>query len=229
MAYLDILGITDRIKSNKAAQTESLNVLHNFYTHIIELSGSESGINKYADIKFEIFSDNIIIAKELSEHSQVDDIAVLLNCVSNFLCFAVGDSVCWLVRGGVTVGYFYIDDMIVWGPALLRTYEIESKTANYPRVILDYSVTNLLNSTNVDPEFILQDEDGMNYLNYMHIWHFSGLRVKNAFEHMKSEACRTDGTYPEKVLQKLCWHMKYINHELNRKDEIKDRKYRLSI
>lgn len=229
VAYLDILGISNRIKSNKTAQLESLNVLHNLYTHIIGLSSSENGIKKYEGIKFKIFSDNIIIAKELSGQAQADDVTILLNCVSNFLCAAVGDTVGWLVRGGVTIGDFYIDDTIVWGPALLRAYELEDKIANYPRVILDDSITYLLKSNSMGLDFILQDEDGMNYLNYMSIWHFSGEIVKNAFEQMKSEARRPDGTYPDKVFQKLCWHMKYINQELDRKNERKDRKYRLSI
>lgn len=136
---------------------------------------------KYADIKFKVFSDNIIIAKKLSENT-VDDVLTILSCVSNFLCAAVGDGVNWLVRGGITLGDFFIDDTIVWGPALVRAYELEDKVANYPRVLLDAPIINLLQSKKQGLEFICIDSDGMAFLNYMTIWYFSGEIVCNAFK-----------------------------------------------
>ena len=33
----------------------------------------------------------------------------------------------------------------------------------------------------------------------------------------------------EKIYQKFCWHMNFVNAELNRKNEKKDMKYRLSM
>ena len=56
VAYLDILGITARIKGSAETQTDTLNVLHNLYTFIYELADSKTGIKKYADIKFKVFS-----------------------------------------------------------------------------------------------------------------------------------------------------------------------------
>lgn len=53
------------------------------------------------------------------------------------MCASVSNSVGWLVRGGITIGDFYIDDMFVWGAALVKAYELEEKIAVYPRVILD--------------------------------------------------------------------------------------------
>jgi hypothetical protein len=228
VAYLDVLGITARIKGSREKQTDALNVLHNLYSYIFELSDAERGIKKYSDIKFKVFSDNIIIAKKLSAN-RTEDVVTLLNCVSNFLCAAVGDGVSWLVRGGITLGDFYIDDTIVWGPALLRAYELEDKIANYPRVLLDTSVVNLLEKSKQGTEYIRVDFDGMPFLNYMSIWHFAGEIVSAAFEKMKVEARLPDGTYPEKVHQKLSWHMRYVNSELDRKNEKKDRKNSLTM
>ena len=164
VAYLDILGITARIKGCVESQTEALNVLHNLYASICELADPKTGIKKYSDIKFKIFSDNIIIAKELTLNP-VDDVVTLLNCVSNFLCFSIGDGVGWLVRGGITIGNFFIDDMIVWGPALVRAYELEDKLANYPRVLLDTPIVDLLKSKSQGTDYISRDFDGMTFLN----------------------------------------------------------------
>ena len=126
-------------------------------------------------------------------------------------------------------GDFYLDDTIVWGPALLRAYELEDKIAIYPRIILDEIVTNVLSGSTIKNDFVRVDQDGLRFLNYMDIWHFSGQMVSAAFEHMKAEARRADGTYPDKVFQKLYWHMNYINAESDKKNEKQDRNYRLAL
>lgn len=46
----------------------------------------------------------------------------------------------FLFRGGITSGLLYHRDSLVFGPALLKAYELESKCALYPRIILDYEL-----------------------------------------------------------------------------------------
>lgn len=226
VAYLDILGASSRINQSAESQNASLNLLHNLYTAVMDLS-AQMGIDGYKDLKFKIFSDNIIIAKELRDEQIEQDVLVLLNCVSHFMCHSVGDCVGWLARGGVTIGELYIDDTIVWGTGLIRAYELEDKAAIYPRVVLDHSIVQILDKLRSD--YLRRDEDGLCFLNYMSIWHHSARIIQAAFEQMKSEAIRKDGSYPERVYQKLYWHMNYINRELNLKDERKDRGIRLTI
>lgn len=229
VAYLDILGVASRMKTDN--QIEPLNKLYNLYRFHIDFFDVERGIKRYADIKFRIFSDNIIIAKKLSSDKQgrMHDVENLFYCVSSFAHSAIGDGVGWLIRGGITIGNFYIDDVIIWGSALLRAYELENTIANYPRIVIDSSIISELRQYGNIHDFILTDIDGISYLNYMHTWHFAGQRVKNGFEKMKSEAKKPDGSYPDKIFQKLVWHMNYINNELDRKNERKDKKYRLSF
>ncbi len=53
-----------------------------------------------------------------------------------------------LARGGITFGRIVIneatDDYIVFGPAVVRAYEIESNLAIYPRLIFDDEITELI-------------------------------------------------------------------------------------
>ena len=42
----------------------------------------------------------------------------------------------YLIRGAITVGDLYIDEDMVFGPALIEAYDAESKLAIFPRVIL---------------------------------------------------------------------------------------------
>lgn len=96
------------------------------------------------------------------------------------------------------MGDFYIDDTVVWGAALLRAYELESKIADYPRIVIDAPLLSELNTTAGLSEYVLHDFDGIPFLNYMSIWHFSGQIVKQGFERMKCEAKRPDGTYSDR-------------------------------
>jgi len=46
----------------------------------------------------------------------------------------------FLLRGGIAVGNIIHDDEVVFGPALNRAYELESKVAIYPRIVVDEPV-----------------------------------------------------------------------------------------
>lgn len=42
-----------------------------------------------------------------------------------------------LFRGAVVIGDLYNDKIIIFGPAMLEAYELESKKAIYPRIIIE--------------------------------------------------------------------------------------------
>src|SRR5438876_10132066 len=46
----------------------------------------------------------------------------------------------FLLRGGITVGDICHDDEVVFGPGLNRAYELESKVAVVPRIVVDEEV-----------------------------------------------------------------------------------------
>lgn len=227
VAYLDILGIAARMKEGYERQKLAMNKLHNLYTFSMDIS-KRIAMEGYSDINFKIFSDNIIIVKKLSEQAdkRLLDIRALLYCVANFQCSAVSDSVGWLVRGGISVGELFIDETMVWGEALLKAYDLESNSAIYPRILLDSSLLSHIGSDEELTGFVRQDFDNLYFLNYLYIQHFGGQFLKNGFQMMLDEL---NGRYSERIYQKLCWHMNYVNRELDRKNEKKDKKYRLSI
>ena len=83
------------------------------------------------------------------------------------MCNAVGAGVCWLVRGGVTIDDFYVDDTVVWGPALVRAYEMENDEARFPRILLDVPIVNIFENSRIDNDYLCFDSDGKPFLNYM--------------------------------------------------------------
>ncbi len=222
VAYIDLLGVTSKIKDPNHEKI-SMNKLHNLYTFSIDLT-RKIAISGNKDIIFKIFSDNIIIAKKITEATIKDDIYCLFSCVGHFQELAASDSVGWLLRGGITIGDLFIDDVMVWGNALLRAYELEDKIAIYPRVIIDDKVIEYISQEDRTYDFIRYDNDGFAFLNYLNNCHFVGRMLMEGFEIMKNEA----GSSPsDRVTQKLIWHKNFVNNELDIKNEKGEKKYRL--
>jgi hypothetical protein len=84
------------------------------------------------------FSDNVVFSKRFDP----DNLWWTLQGAATiqFGLAMVG----FFIRGGVTVGPLYHDHHVVFGPALNKAYELESKKAVFPRIIIDPTVTDLL-------------------------------------------------------------------------------------
>lgn len=118
-----------------------MNKLHNLYMFSVDII-KDIQIEDNEDIQFKIFSDNIIIAKKLSSEAvqRRRDIKSLLMCAGYFQERAASDSVGWLLRGGISIGQLFIDEVMVWGEALLKSYYLEDNVANYPKIIIDKNI-----------------------------------------------------------------------------------------
>jgi hypothetical protein len=227
VAYIDLLGVASRIASDSEKQKVSMNKLHNLYTFSIDLT-RQIQIKGNQDIQFKIFSDNIIIAKKLStkNNERLEDINCLLSCASHFQELAASDSVGWMLRGGITIGQLFIDEVMVWGDALVKAYFLEDKVSVYPRIIVDSCVVDEVKGDNVLYEYLRKDFDGLFFLNYLNNCHFCGQMLMDGFELMQKEI---GFIHNKKMRQKFSWHMNYINSELDRKNERKDKNYRLTF
>ena len=42
-----------------------------------------------------------------------------------------------LIRGGISVGTYFSDELMIWGKGLVKTYQLENQIAVYPRIIID--------------------------------------------------------------------------------------------
>lgn len=80
-----------------------------------------------------------------------------------------------LIRGGLTVGELYHDENIVYGPAMIRAYEMENKMAIYPRIIVDMKAFAQYCSNYIDDSvktskilsLIECDQDGMLFIDML--------------------------------------------------------------
>jgi hypothetical protein len=87
------------------------------------------------DIQVSSFSDNIVMSQAIEDPMKM---MFFLQQLGPFIAAtAIGG---FLLRGGITIGDIHHDEEVVFGPALNRAYHLESKVADYPRVILDQEV-----------------------------------------------------------------------------------------
>lgn len=67
-----------------------------------------------------------------------------------------------LIRGGIATGSLYHAKGVVYGPALLEAYELESQFAQQPRIILSEETVRIIG----DNPYIVPDGDGFSVLDY---------------------------------------------------------------
>ncbi|WP_342533283.1 hypothetical protein MHB40_20150 [Lysinibacillus sp. FSL K6-0057] len=227
VAYIDLLGIKSEMNKGNKEQQLAMNKLYNLYTHSIDTTRMIAW-EENKEINFKIFSDNILISRKLSKDNDKRKLEVktLIYCVAHFQALAASDSVGWLLRGGIAIGQLFVDDIMVWGQALLKTYDLESNIAIYPRIVLDSTVVNEVQKNDELSDFIRKDFDGVYFLNYLSMCHFYGEMLSSGFEMIQENNLLYRN---ERIYQKLYWHMEFINRELDRKNEQKDKKYRLKF
>jgi hypothetical protein len=99
------------------------------------------------------FSDNVVI----STVPDKDATPIFLDAIATLQLHASAKG--FLMRGGVAVGDLIHDSEVVFGPALNRAYELESKIAIYPRIVVDDEVVRIGNIGH-----LLASEEGVHFL-----------------------------------------------------------------
>lgn len=119
------------------------------------------------------FSDCIVASYRITEASAVFD---LLSEVA--LCVIELAWKGFLVRGGVTVGDLYHTKSHIVGPAMVEAYRLESKVAEYPRIVIDHKVVAVARQSHRDGhtpddeeryvrDFMTKDDDGQFFFDYV--------------------------------------------------------------
>lgn len=214
VAFIDILGASKKISDNSE---KSLNIVHAVYENALSSCEKLYDNNSIKNLKpkVRIFSDNIVIAvptKEKGDFSAFISIAILSGLIQHeFLHYK------YLVRGGIAIGDFFIDDTMLWGNALLDAYYIENNVSIFPRIVVHpETVAKLHLATNEKRQkWILQDADGLFFVDYMQKTAFNDNYIElllyriNECEKLLIEA--TD----IKSKQKVLWHSTYLHSKLD--------------
>ena len=180
---IDILGFSQMI--SQSCKIGDGNRLLREINYLINKNKKCIMPNKYSHGKIKIFTDNMVVAYPIKGDAE-QELEEILDNVSEYQFNLALEGL--FVRGGITIGDFYINEDIVFGSALLEAHHIESEIACYPRIIMDQNtITTLqkhINYYDVAPQTtkVLIDSDGQWFLNYLNTIFKYYIQCNNEYE-----------------------------------------------
>jgi hypothetical protein len=152
VAFVDILGFRSLV--SKLPGDSKLHRQLHAALGAIKSTGSFAGDSSTAQKELEasVFSDSIVIS---GAPNQV--FTVIWTCVglqARLLALGV------LTRGGISLGPTFHKEDILYGDGMIKAYDLESKAAIYPRVIVDPMLVSSLHEVH-RVMLLEQDTDGL--------------------------------------------------------------------
>jgi len=183
--FIDILGFKDLLSEtynhkDNSDNPEGIKKLLNAYSSIrdvwdLDTKPSEKKLTKKIEKNSKVittFSDTVVISFLVKERSEIFYTLLEIKWMIIRLIYKG-----ILVRGAVSFGKLIHNETTLFGPALVEAYILESKAANYPRIILDRDIIELagkfpsdIHSPEDEIEYVEslleKDSDGMYYIDY---------------------------------------------------------------
>ena len=232
VAFLDVLGWGDAVARsvNDAELTRAMGVAVNSIRVQGQAFdwGKEHGMGEWpGDPRISQFSDSIVLSMRADNNTAIHLPRSLFSLVRQLMEHG------FLVRGGITTGQLIHRGSMTYGPALVRAYQLESKIAVHPRIILDQPLAQTFGQgmkyINKDRSLIgqektwRQDVDGWSYYDYLQPF-MSIPGIEHTAEYVtatlrKPRQVIVDGLKKYrtdiKVLDKYRWAARYFNNVLS--------------
>lgn len=162
--FLDILGFKSLVKDSENNKA----VFYKIFEALSKLNNYQDRQGKIPLREITTFSDSIVISYPLDNRFlpriiyEIRDLVLIL-LEYNILC-----------RGGIGFGKLYHHGSLVYGPAMVEAYELESYAAKYPRVVIkeaDFLKYIKVCSFKNYEHFIMKDDDGIRYINIFNFYY----------------------------------------------------------
>lgn len=171
-AFLDVLGFSARIRSSYENDMgdKLLREFHGIFSNCLDKIKSEAG---QSILYFKTFSDNVLLAYPCLSYDMESEFGFILWSIKEYQFEMALHG--FFIRGGLCVGNLFVDDNSVYGGALIDAYELKSKTAINPIVVLSADAKKLVDhhigyySGEAAPQIrdVLISEDGNYFINYL--------------------------------------------------------------
>lgn len=175
--FMDILGFKGLV-IDSFKEDDYQDLFEKFYRVI---SSGVENLNAYSSDKdfqppweIKIFTDNVVLGYPVFSIENDIEFSNIVSAVAGYQLSMALEG--FFVRGGLAVGNLFMDEVTVYGPALLDAYQLESVSARDPRIVLSKTVyESVQNYANLYPEpeksshnrNVLIDPDGQAYINYL--------------------------------------------------------------
>lgn len=147
--YLDILGLREQMIASASDPTRALTILRSYHASVnralkvLRLWSTPEDKAFGSLWKSKVFTDNIILSFPKDKTSDGEsEFGLASMMTAEFQLSLALDG--WFVRGGLAYGLLFMDSEVVFGPALVEAYELESAKARDPRVILSDKAAKLV-------------------------------------------------------------------------------------
>ena len=237
VAFVDVMGIRSRMKNAETPQElEMFSKLMHMYNN-----------QPFAEDKIEtiMFSDCMYLVAEPQYIKEL--ICLLSNFAYNLLVNRTTEITlkeeggfesnnlwdCFKLRGGITYGKILVLDEqakkkkisfnsnIVLGPSVIAAYELESKQAVYPRIIVDEAFLSLLDMNQLSYEECYLVEDKNDKLYYLDFWKymFKGKCgpvdfLIGCIKYVRKELDEAVKEENEKLVKQLKWFIEYLEDKV---------------
>ena len=172
---------------------------------------------------FRIFSDNICIYIKCAKSSgdttgnlrAYNEMLAIIRFVMSFqyTCFV---NFGLFMRGGIAKGSLFINEDLIIGKALVEAHYLESKKADYPRILISNSICEFMKANNDYESFfrssIRKDYDGHHMASYLEICMDEGYPIKvQLLLHKENLIIRLKNASNIKIKNKILSLIKYHN------------------
>jgi len=189
VAFIDLLGFRDQVLSMPPKEAgRQIQKLEFLFSSVVGAHKPTAGDQHGIEVRF--FSDCFCLALPLDKsdlESYLDGLFWFLVHIVHIQGEFIGNG--QVLRGGIAVGLHYSSESLIFSPAQIRAYEVESKSATYPMVMLHDSVLESLQAVvarhkkkpvlsaaalkgDLESIFglIATDESGKHFVNYLGFW-----------------------------------------------------------
>jgi len=156
--FVDLLGVREMNMSQRVA--EHLVALHS----VVRLMHRDF-FGEDSPYRSAFFSDTLVLAAPIVRATDdTTEVGGLMRQArwlqSNLL--AEG----FFVRGGLSLGSLHVSDHVLFGPALVEAYDLESRAAFHPRVVLSRAAAETQRGMAAG-SMLMCDDDGQTFIDYL--------------------------------------------------------------
>jgi hypothetical protein len=228
VAYVDIVGYKQLVEKayKKGKAEEFLKKLH----HALKESHEHvdpGHANVFHSVRkpdfsaFSAFTDNIVIGYPTQFFGE-EELGQAFRELSRFqMRLAING---FFVRGGISMGDLYMDDMVVYGPALFEAIEAERSLARDPRIVLANSAREKVDehlkyyAVPAHAQHVTdlrKDADGQYFVNYLNTvvpgeWYFSENELEKHKLAIEDKLTQYEGE--PRIYSKYLWSAAYHNY-----------------
>ena len=182
VTFIDILGFRDILYSKTAAEVRELLSFFRKETEPDESQDYWSNVRSASAVKTEIVSDAVVRARTIHTDYKagalfqelLDLVFIHADCIKNGI----------LIRGALTIDNVHVGKQLegpIFGPGLVKAYQMEEREAVYSRIIVDDEVIDRFRNdkslwweghsqsqeaASVN-DLLKSDEAGLNYVDYL--------------------------------------------------------------